>query len=42
VALLALLGAANTHQRNFPVFLAAVFVVSVLTVAIYVVTAPRE
>ncbi|HET9855403.1 MAG TPA: hypothetical protein VFR53_10115 [Methylomirabilota bacterium] len=42
-ALLAVLGAANTHQRNFPVFLTAVLAVSVLTVAIYVATSrPRE
>ena len=41
--LLAVLGAANTHQRNFPVFLTAVLAVSVLTVAIYVATGrPRS
>ena len=34
-----MVGAANTHQRNFPLFLAAVLVVSVAAVAIFVVTA---
>jgi hypothetical protein len=41
--LLAVLGAAGTHQRNFPLFLAAVLGVSVLTVVVHVATAgPRE
>ena len=38
-ALLAVLGAAGTHQRNFPLFLTAVLGLSVLTVAIFVATA---
>jgi hypothetical protein len=38
-ALLAVLGAAGTHQRNFPLFLAAVLGLSVLAVAIFVATA---
>jgi hypothetical protein len=37
-ALLAVLGAGNTHQRNFPLFLTAVVALSALTVVIYVVT----
>ena len=42
-ALLAVLGAAGTHQRNFPLFLTAVLAVSVLTVVVYVATTgPRE
>jgi hypothetical protein len=40
---LAVLGAAGTHQRNFPLFLTAVLAVSVLTVVVYVATTgPRE
>jgi hypothetical protein len=37
--LLAVLGAAGTHQRNFPLFLTAVLSLSVLTIAIFVATA---
>jgi hypothetical protein len=37
--LLAALGAANMHQRNFPVFLTAVLGMSALAVAIFVLTA---
>jgi hypothetical protein len=42
VVVLAGLGAANMHQRNFPVFLAAVLGVSVLTVAVFVLTDGRR
>jgi hypothetical protein len=36
---LAALGTANMHQRNFPLFLGAVLGLAVLTVAVYVATA---
>jgi hypothetical protein len=36
------LGAANLHQQNFPLFLAAVLGLSVLTVAVFVLTEPRR
>ena len=35
-----MLGAAGTHQRNFPLFLTAVVGLSVLTIAIFVATSP--
>jgi hypothetical protein len=38
--LLAVLGAARTHQQNFPLFLAVVLGLSVLAVAVFVLTAP--
>jgi hypothetical protein len=38
-ALLAFLGAAGTHQRNFSLFLAAVIAAAVVTVVVFVVTA---
>jgi len=37
--LLAVLGAAGTHQRSFPLFLTAVLGLSVLTIAVFVATA---
>jgi hypothetical protein len=37
--LLAALGAARTHLHNFPVFLGAVLAASLVTVAVFVVTA---
>lgn len=40
-ALLAAVGAAGTHQRDFPLFLTAVLGVSILAVVIFVATAPR-
>ena len=41
--MLAVLGAAGTHQRNFPLFLTVVLAVSVLTVVVYIATTgPRE
>jgi hypothetical protein len=40
--LLAALGAANMHQRNFPLFLTAVLGMSALAVAIFVLTVPAE
>jgi hypothetical protein len=40
VALIAL-GGANMHQHNFPVFLGAVLGLAALTVAVFVLTAPR-
>jgi hypothetical protein len=40
--LLAVLGAANTHQQNFPLFLALVVGLSALAVAVFVLTAPRD
>jgi len=36
------LGAANTHQRNFPLFLTAVLALSALVVAVFVATADRR
>jgi hypothetical protein len=36
------LGAARTHQQNFPLFLAAVLGLSVLAVAVFVLTASPE
>jgi hypothetical protein len=33
------LGAARTHQQNFPLFLAVVIGLAVLTVAVFVLTA---
>jgi hypothetical protein len=42
VAVLAALGAANMHQRNFPLFLAVVVAVSALSVALFVATASDE
>jgi hypothetical protein len=36
------LGAARTHQQNFPLFLVIVIGLSVLTVAVFVLTAPRD
>jgi hypothetical protein len=39
-ALLAALGAAHTHQQNFPLFLTVVIALSVLAVAVFVLTAP--
>jgi hypothetical protein len=41
-ALLALLGGARTHQHNFPLFLGTVLGLSVLIVAVFVLTAPRH
>jgi hypothetical protein len=38
--LLAVLGGAGTHQRNFPLFLASVIGLSVLTAVVFVLTAP--
>lgn len=40
--MLAVLGGAGTHQRNFPLFLASVIGLSVLAVVVFVLTAPRE
>ena len=40
-ALLAWFGAGRTHQQNFPLFLTAVVGLSLLTVAVFVLTAPR-
>ncbi len=40
VAVLALLGAAGTHQRHFTLFLGAVVGLSAVAVAIFVATAP--
>ncbi|MEX2221025.1 MAG: hypothetical protein WEG40_04430 [Candidatus Rokuibacteriota bacterium] len=37
--MLAVLGGAGTHQRNFPLFLTAVLALSALTIAIFVATA---
>lgn len=42
MALLGVFGAARTHQQNFPLFLAVVVGLSVLTVAVFVLTAPRD
>jgi hypothetical protein len=42
VAVLATLGSSHTHQRNFLLFLGAVVVLSLLTVAVFVLTAPRD
>jgi hypothetical protein len=39
VAVLATLGAASTHQRNFPLFLGLVLGVAVLIVVVFVATA---
>jgi hypothetical protein len=39
---LAPLGVARTHQQNFPLFLAVVMGLAVLTVVVFVVTAPRN
>jgi hypothetical protein len=39
VALLAVLGAAGTHQRNFTLFLAAVIAAAAVTVVVFVMTA---
>jgi hypothetical protein len=39
--LLGTLGVANMHQQNFPLFLTAVIGLSVLTVAVFVLTEPR-
>jgi hypothetical protein len=36
------LGAARTHQQNFPLFLAVVLGLSVLTLAVFVLTAPGD
>jgi hypothetical protein len=36
------LGAARTHQQNFPLFLAVIIALSVLAVAVFVLTAPRD
>jgi hypothetical protein len=35
------LGVANAHQQNFPLFLTAVLGLCALTVAVFVLTAPR-
>jgi hypothetical protein len=40
-ALLAWFGAGRTHQQDFPLFLAAVVGLSLLTVVLFVLTAPR-
>ena len=40
VGLLAVLGAARTHQQNFALFLTAVIGLSVLAVVVFVLTAP--
>jgi hypothetical protein len=40
--LLAGLGGTGMHQRNFPLFLVSVIALSVLAVAVFVLTAPRE
>jgi len=34
------LGAARTHQQNFPLFLAVLVGLALLTVAVFVATAP--
>ncbi len=39
-ALLAALGASNTHQQNFPLFLGSVMGLAVLAVAVFVLTEP--
>jgi len=41
-ALLATLGTARVHQQNFPLFLSVVLGLSVLAVAVFVLTAPRR
>jgi hypothetical protein len=41
-ALLAVLGGAGTHQRNFPLFLASVIGLSVLAVTVFVFTTSTE
>jgi hypothetical protein len=41
VVVLALLGASRTHQSSFGLFLAAVVGLSLLTVGVFVLTAPR-
>jgi hypothetical protein len=38
---LAVLGSANTHQQNFPLFLVAVLALAALTVAVFLLTEPR-
>ncbi|HEX9818225.1 MAG TPA: hypothetical protein VGD07_01240 [Methylomirabilota bacterium] len=40
--LLGALGASNTHQQNFPLFLVAVLGLSVLVVAVFVATATPD
>ena len=40
-ALLAVLGTARTHQQSFALFLGLVLGMAVLTVGVFVVTAPR-
>jgi hypothetical protein len=40
-ALLAVLGSAGTHQRNFTLFLGSVLGLAVLAVAVFVLTEPR-
>lgn len=42
MALLAVLGAARTHQQNFPLFLATVLGVSLVIVAVFVTTAAGD
>jgi hypothetical protein len=42
VALLAALGVARLHQQNFPLFLAAVLGVAVVTVVVLVATATGD
>ena len=37
-----MLGAARTHQHNFSLFLGIVLAVSIVTVAVFVVTAAGE
>jgi uncharacterized membrane protein YeaQ/YmgE (transglycosylase-associated protein family) len=41
-ALLAFLGAAGMHQKNFTLFLAAVLGAAVVTVVVFVVTATSD
>ena len=40
MALLSALGTSHEHQQNFPVFLGSVMGLSVLAVAVFVLTAP--
>ena len=41
MVLLAVLGSAGTHQRNFTLFLGSVLGLAVLAVAVFVLTEPR-
>ena len=42
LVVLALLGARNIHQHNFPLFLGIVLGLAALTVTVFVLTAPRD